>query len=275
MYDVHEDFANLMLVRDWFPEWARPAVRAATELLEKALAGLADGIVAVTPPLADKFRHRNKAVVYNFVPAEFFLRAAEAAKDPRTREFDLLHLGTLSSRRALFLADVLTELHRLRPGARSMIVGTTPEIERSLQGKLPPNCVVVGKTPFDQIPGLLGNARVGLDVHPWLGRHLEVALPVKVCEYMAAGCAVVTSTMPVLDAILKEAGADGQSVALIEGGEPADYARATLRFIEAIESGADPGGRLRAIAERHMSFETETRKLARLYLALLRRPCAT
>jgi glycosyltransferase involved in cell wall biosynthesis len=274
VYDVHEDFANLMLVREWIPAWARPTVRIVTDSFEKILASLADGIVGVTPPLAEKFRHRDKAVVYNFVPAEFFLRAAEAARDARTREFDLLHLGTLSPRRALFLAEVLTEFHRLRPGARSMVVGATPEIERLLQQRLPPGCVLVGKMPFDQIPGLLGNARVGLDVHPWLGRHLEVALPVKVCEYMAAGCAVVTSTMPVLNAILKEARADKQSVALIERGGPSDYARAALQFVEAIDGGADPGAKLRVLAERHMNFDSEAQKLACLYLTLLHRPCA-
>ena len=55
---------------------------------------------------------------------------------------------------------------------------------------------------------MLGNAKVGLDVHPWLGLHLKVALAVKVCEYMAAGCAVVASAMPVLNQILAQAEAD-------------------------------------------------------------------
>jgi hypothetical protein len=46
VYDVHEDFANLMLVRDWLPRWLKPFVRILTESVEKGLALLADGIVA-------------------------------------------------------------------------------------------------------------------------------------------------------------------------------------------------------------------------------------
>jgi glycosyltransferase involved in cell wall biosynthesis len=275
VYDVHEDFANLMLTREWFPAWLRPTVRAVTEVLEKRFAGLADGIVGVTPPIAAKFRHRNKAVAYNFVSLDFFARAGEAAREPRKREFDLLHLGTLSSRRALFLVEVLKAFHRLRPGARSMIVGASAEIEGLLRTRIPPESVLVPPVPYDQIPALLGNARVGLDVHPWLGRHLEVALPVKVCEYMASACAVVSSTMPVLASVLKEADADGESISLIQGGEPRDYARAAVRLLEAIDGGGDPGRKLRALAERHMSFDSEAEKLAGLYLTLLRQPCAT
>src|SRR5262249_50542738 len=65
VYDVHEDFANLMLVRDWLPGWAKPIVRIVTNIAEKTLALLADAIVAVTPPLAAKFINREKIVAYN------------------------------------------------------------------------------------------------------------------------------------------------------------------------------------------------------------------
>jgi glycosyltransferase involved in cell wall biosynthesis len=273
VYDVHEDFATLMLIREWFPKPFRPMVRALTDSVEKGLARLADGIVGVTPPLAEKFGHRHKTVVYNFVPEDFLVCASRAARRPRDREFDLLHLGTLSTRRALFLAEVLKTFHRLRPGARTMVVGASAAIENLLRDRIPTGCVLAGKAPYNEIPPLVGNARVGLDVHPWPDRHLEVALPVKVCEYMAAGCAVVASSMPVLDSLLRESGADGESLSLIRGGEPEEYARAAVRLIEAIDRGADPGGKLRVLAQHYMNFDSEAEKLAGLYLALIEKPC--
>ncbi len=271
VYDVHEDFPNLMLIREWFPRPLRPLVRTVTALVEKGLALLADGVVGVTPPLAEKFGHRHKAVVHNFVPEEFFIRAAQVARPSRQREFDLLHLGTLSSRRALFLAEVLQVFHRLRPQARSMVVGASVEIVDLLKDRLPAGCALAGTVPYERIVDLLGNARVGLDVHPWPDPHLEVALPVKVCEYMAAGCAVVSSSMPVLDSLLKTAGAEAASLSLIQGGEPEDYVRAALQWLEAIEAGAEPGQELRRVAERHMNFVSEADKLGKLYGDLLGR----
>ena len=275
IYDAREDFGNMMLVRDWLPSAVKPAVRFLTEVVERGLARLADAIVGVTPPLTAKFRHRKKIVAYNFVPDDFFEQTAKAKRDPRVREFDVVHLGTLNLRRAAFLAETLREFHRLRPRARSLVIGASAEIEAALRPRVPEGCVLLGKTPFEEIPGLLGNAKVGLDVHPWLGPHLEVALAVKVCEYMAAGCAVVASTMPVLNQLLVEAGANSDSINIIEGGEPLDYAQAALRLVEAIEGGDDPGAQLRALAFEHLRWENEAVKIARLYLQLLGKPCVT
>jgi glycosyltransferase involved in cell wall biosynthesis len=274
VYDVHEDFANLMLVRDWLPVWAKPVVRVLTNATEKGLALLADAIIGVTPPLADKFSNREKVVAYNYISRDFFERAAIAKREPRDREFDLVHLGTLNIQRASFLAKTIHEFHRLRPSARSLIIGAPPDAERILKKSIPDGCVILGATAHDEIPALLGNARVGLDLHPWLGRHLEVALPVKVCEYMAAGCAVVSSSMPVLDQILEETKADSETIRTIKGGEPIDYARPAVELVEAIEKGADPGQKLRELALKHMLWEKEAAKIAQLYLRLVEKKCA-
>ena len=104
VYDVHEDFANLMLIRDWLPVWLKPLVKILTDTVEKGLALLADAIVGVTPPLAEKFSSKERIVAYNYVSQNFFDAAAKLSIEPRNREFDLVHLGTLNLRRARFLA---------------------------------------------------------------------------------------------------------------------------------------------------------------------------
>ena len=268
VYDVHEDFANLMLIRDWLPLWAKPIVKVVTNVAEKGLALMADAIVGVTPPLADKFRNKEKIVAYNYVSRRFFDQAAKMAKEPQKREFDLVHLGTLTLRRANFLANTIQEFHRLRPKARSLVIGLLPETEKILHELVPDNCMLLGKTVHEEIPRLLGNTKIGLDVHPWLGAHLEVALPVKVCEYMAAGCGVVSSSMPVLDQLVGKVARDTEAIKLIDGGCPADYARAAINLIDSIENGADPGSQLRLWALAHMTWENEAVKIAQLYLRL-------
>jgi glycosyltransferase involved in cell wall biosynthesis len=273
VYDVHEDFANLMLIRDWLPAWVKPIVRVVLNRIEKGLALLADAIVGVTPPLAEKFPNRNKIVAYNYVSRDFFDRANKATLPAHSREFDLVHLGTLNRKRAIFLADTIREFHRLRPRARSMVVGLTSEFQDVLKTRGHNNCVLLGKTSHEEIPKLLGNAKIGLDVHPWAAPHLEVAVPVKVCEYMASGCAVVCSAMPVLTQILTAAKVDPGTLTILNGGSPVEYAKAAVRMIEAIERGDDPGSDLHKLAVGHMTWEGEATKIAHLYLQLLGQPC--
>ena len=53
------------------------------------------------------------------------------------------------------------------------------------------------------------------------------------------------------------------------GGTPDDYARGVLRWVEAINRGADPGAKLREVARKSMTWEGELAKVAELYLQLL------
>ena len=275
VYDVHEDFANLMLVRDWLPGPAKPLVRSLVNLCEKSLARLAHGIVAVTPPLAEKFPHGARVVAFNYATADVFDEAARQSREPSNRKYDLVHLGTLNRRRAAFLARVLQAFHARRPAARSLVLGADERVLEGLPVPLPAGCEVVGQVPFDRVAGFLGDSKVGIDVHPWLSPHLLPALAVKVCEYMACRCAVVASSMPVLETVLAGARLD-DAIVRIRGGEPEDYADAAVRLVEAIASGQTPGDRLREFALARMNWDGESRKIAAFYLALLgRRPCAT
>lgn len=271
VYDVHEDFANLMMIRDWLPGPVKPLVRILTESFEKTLARLAHGIVSVTPPLVEKFAGHTRVVAYNFPTEDFFAAAAAAAaaRPPSQRTYDLVHLGTLNRRRGAFLSAVLREFHRLRPGARSLILGAERNVTAEIAPDLPEGCEVIGKVPYDRVPSMLADSRVGIDVHPWLTPNLVPALAVKVCEYMASGCAVVASAMPVLDRVLDGSSLVPDSFERIEGGQPGDYARAAVRLLDRIASGGDPGEALRVFARSHLNWRTEAVKLGRFYRELV------
>lgn len=268
VYDVHEDFANLILIRNWLPSALRGILCVLIDFFEKRLTLLADGVVGVTPPLTAKFGNRRKITAHNFVSGGFFDRAKLYSKAPRARRFDLVHLGTLSAKRAIFLADVIKEVHKLYPQAKVLVAGVLPDIMESLKSRIGAgNCLIIGKTPHHEIPRLLGNSKVAINVHPWPDPHLNVALPVKIGEYMASGCAVVTSSMPILKNIVRAA----HGIEFIETDNPGDYARAVIGGLEKIKKREDPGGRLREFALRNMLWEKEALKIARLYSGLLSR----
>lgn len=273
VYDVHEDFAELMTVREWVPAPLRGVVRALTRAAEAGLARLVHAVVGVTPPLAGRFPGRPGVTVANYPPPSFVEQADRALRPPRARRYDVVHLGTLSAPRAGFLLEVLRLVHRLRPGTSSLVVGMDARRFEAMRAEVPPGCDIRGKVPFEAVAGLLADARLGIDVHPWLTPHLLPALPVKVCEYMLCGCAVVSSTMPVLAAVAEEVGAAPTALVLLDSSDPADYAAAAVSLLDRIDAGDDPGASLRATARRGLVWEREAERLVDLYRTLLGGRC--
>lgn len=270
VYDVHEDFANLLKIRSYLPGILKPFVSMIVNGIEKGLARLVHGIVGVTQPLADRFTHNHRIAAYNFPSHRFYDYAKSVARPIAEREYDLIHLGTLSEHRALFLVDTLQKLHSQRIGTRTLITGVHEHIYNKIKHLLPSGCKLESQIPYDQVPLRLGNARVGLDVHPFHTANLEVAVPVKIFEYMACGCGVVTSQMPVLNDLFVTGGINSTDITSIDGGTAETYANAIINMLDRINNKDDIGRRLQGLAHQNYVWEREAGKLANFYLKLLK-----
>ncbi len=268
IYDVHEDFSELLRIRSYLPGFLRTMMPPAVNLVEKSLARRVDAIIAVTPRLAARFRNRERETLYNFPSRRFYENALLTAKPVRARQYDLVHLGALSEARARFLAETLAILRRKRRSFTALITGTHPDRARLLERIKPEGCAIEGVIPYDGIALRLGEARIGLDIHPFPTSNLDVALPVKIFEYIASGCAVVTSSMPVLADLIDNDAQLSRSLRVIAGGEPERYAASILDALDRIDGGDDPGNRARiAVAERYV-WEKEAEKMIDLYRRL-------
>lgn len=267
VYDVHEDFANLMLRREWIPRPLRPLVRRLLRGLERVLVRSTDAVVSVTQGLVDEFPHARRVALYN-LPSPAFTAAAEAALPASQRTVDVVHLGTLSRERLEFLAEVLENLASLRGSARVRLVGLQPDQREWLQLRLPATveASLDGPLPYADIPAALAGCRLGVDVHPVLYPHLRHALPVKVVEYMGAGCGVVSSYLPELERLLP-AELDGR-LTLLRSTDPAEYARSLAGWLDDPVALDEAAAVLRRAAEEQLSWESQAPKLLRLYASL-------
>ena len=209
IYDVHEDFPELIRGRTWIPSLLRRPMRNLVALLEKGCARACDGVTGATGALTEHFPHARRMALYNLPSRAFIDEVARQARPPRERGYDVVHLGTLAEAGRLeFLIAVLDELFARKPEARGLIIGVRPDQERALAAHFPPERVtVLGKIPYTQVAAYLGDCRIGVSLFPTLYPHLRCAVPVKVFEYMAAGCAVVTSHLPELQRLIGDEGA--------------------------------------------------------------------
>jgi glycosyltransferase involved in cell wall biosynthesis len=267
VYDVHEDFANLMLRRDWIPRPIRPLVRRVLRVFERTLVRSADAVVSVTQGLVDEFPHARRIAVYN-LPSPAFTAAAATALPASQRAIDVVHLGTLNRERLEFLADVLEGVASLRGGAHVRVIGVRPEQREWLRSRLPANVEASfdGQLPYGAIPSALAECRLGVDVHPVLYPHLRHAVPVKVVEYMAAGCGVVSSYLPELERLLP-AELNGR-LTLLRSTDPAEYARSLAGWLDDPAALDEAAAALRRAAAEQLSWESQAPKLLRLYASL-------
>ena len=270
IYDVHEDFSNLLLRRTWLP---RPLKRLVGRLgrVEKWLASRCDGVMAVTQTLVDGFDHPRRVAVYNLPSSGFIAAAAAASLERPERDVDLVHLGTLSEERLLFLVDVIRRIAARRPETSALIIGLRPEqvdlVRRDLRGV---DVETHGQLPYDAIPAMLARCRIGVNVHPILYPHLRCAVPVKVFEYMASGCSVVTSHLPELSRLLGDDAVEFVVTVLDPSPEP--YADEIARLLSDGDSLASRSGRVQDLAARRWTWATEERKLVEFVEAVVAEP---
>ena len=268
IYDVHEDFGKLMLRRDWIPTFLRRAIATILEIAERMLALSVDGIIGVTDPLTAKFWNHRKISIYN-LPSSFLLRMASSSlPTPEKRIYDLVHLGTLSHERLVFLGQIIRILLRLRPEIKILVVGLRSE-QVHWARKSFPNCAdIIGKVPYHKVPAYLIKCRIGINIHPILYPHLKVAVPAKIFEYMACGCNVVTSYLPELDRLLDEE--TKKNISIIKNGDPSVYAHRINQMLSQRERlVANQALLTRKVVEKY-NWNTEAKKLILFYQQLLK-----
>jgi glycosyltransferase involved in cell wall biosynthesis len=230
IYDAHEDFSQLMLRRTWMPGALRRMV-GRLGVVEKQLSSSCAGVMGATEALVENFDHPHRLAVHNLPTREFLATARATALPMAEREFDVVHLGTLSDERLDFLIAVMREMLELRPAATALVIGLTgPQAQRVRAEFSTASVTVIGKVSYARIPRFLGTCRIGLDVHPILYPHLRCAVPVKVFEYMANGSAVVTSYLPELHRLLGPEGA--RHVVTVTEPQPAAYASALAALLD-------------------------------------------
>lgn len=274
VYDIHEYYSEIQGYR--IPEGISRLLlrRLLSALIEKGPSRIFDAVVFPTYALRDAIYAGPRAeVLVNLLP-----RSAIASNETLSNEkrYDLVFSGTMSSFRAGPTMEMMAHILAERPSARMLFLGLHPETVNWMIANAPSesvrnSLVFHPRVSHSEVAGILALARIGFDYHP-MQRRFQVAIPMKVYEYMAIGLPVVTTRFPELERQL----GDGVEIVFVEGDDQRDYARAILDLL------ADPdrqarlarAGHARLLSDLHWE-NSEAPKLYALYARLLKHPFGT
>jgi len=262
VYDIHEDAPQQILSKAWLPPRIRPWIARGVSKLEALAARLFDGLIAATPAIAARFPASKTVVVRNFPRLEE-LAFSSSARPYAQRPPRVVYVGGITAIRGA--VEMVEAIARVQAKAELVLAGAfESDALREHLAQRPgwQRTHFVGWLNRAEIADLLGQARVGLVLLAPLPRY-QVAWPVKLFEYMAAGIPFVASDFPLWRQIGEGAGL------FVDPRDPDAIAQAIQWLLTHPREAQAMGERGRHLVETRYNWEQEAQELLRLYARLL------
>jgi glycosyltransferase involved in cell wall biosynthesis len=268
IYDVHEDYEQNILSRQWLRKWPRIKMLIAklTYLTEVVASHFFDWIVAADSNIKSKFPNQKSTVIMN-VPPRSFIR--DNQRDGLNQRFKAIYLGLATEDRGLF--QVLDSLKYVKNQEIEVhFVGNVSHHEYEGSIARQPGAVFHGRVPWQQVSEILADADVGLLLFQPTPAHLHFTGEgnTKLFEYMSAGLPIVFSDLTQLKRLLTK----------LDVGIPVDPTdpKAIAEALDCLYDNITLRRRLsdngkRAVAEQY-NWENQEAQLLGIYGKLFGRP---
>jgi glycosyltransferase involved in cell wall biosynthesis len=265
IYDCHEYYAEAMAARMWIPRIFRPLARIAFEVFESLIASSLSAAVVVTDNQLLSFE--GATLLYNFPAQRSF-----AASTPVVRnKHQLICVGQLSRPRGVFMLVEITRLLKQHESVELLLLGrfdseSTKDKVQSLiaDADLTERIHLLGQIPYGKLKSYLSRAAVGLVPLQPTSQYSKV-IPTKMFEYMACGLPIVASDLPPIRQFMGELNCG----LLVDPADPQAHAEAILYLLDHPDEAQRMGKNGRKAVEEKYNWESEGRKLLRLYEELL------
>ncbi|MEZ5125930.1 MAG: glycosyltransferase [Thermoleophilia bacterium] len=270
VYDMHEYVPESVANKPYIPAALRPLASRATAIVQRSLAGTADGVVLVTDAQISALGRSPalRAVLPNHPDLARFEGAtpvAELAADPRLR---LIYVGSLS--RARGCTVMLDVMERLARDEAVLYLGGTfneraleVETKARLAAGLGDRVKLLGRIPPETLPSFLAAAEV-----VWVPslpdrQYGHPTLPTKLLEGLAMGLAALVSDMPGRGELVRK---ERCGVVVSPGVD--GHLEGVRRLLDERHALASMGARGRAAVERDYSWGAIAGDLVDFYDAL-------
>lgn len=266
IYDVHEHFPLVVMVRPWVPSWLRRPFSRLVDWGERLLARyFVTAVVGVVEEQGERFASRPFAVVKNYPRLEWFAPGGRALGPCA-----LVHIGSLSEDRGgLFLLEIMRALATTHPQVRLLSIGEfhSQELRERFEARLRDWGLEEQiqysekRVPYDELGAAIAACQIGLVPGQVSPKNLASFVPTKLFEYFACGLPVVASDLP----SIRRFRAVADWGLLVDPRDPAAHARAIGCLLDDPVAARAKGARSRRAAEEHFNWDAEAEKLLALY----------
>ena len=237
LLDLHEAMPEFF--RGRFPKAANPISYKLLLLQERLSIALANELLTVNEPLAERLRRRGAdparlTVVMNSPDLRLFSAAAHPRRDfMADGVLRLVYAGAITPTYELdVVLRAVAELRRERPSLRLAVTlygrGDAEEPLKALAQELGIADLVElpGRIPIDTVAAAVARADVGIAATR-LDAYSEVSLSTKVLEYGALEKPVAATRLPTVELYFGQ-----DTLSLYEPGDPSSLARVILHMVD-------------------------------------------
>jgi len=271
VYDVHENYPQDILTKEWIPGPLRRLVSSIFRVFEDTAVRGVDGVVVVNRHLEGRFEGKARVVrVANYSRLDNHVNSKRDTdrREPGARPY-FVYAGRVSDDRGLH--ECLRALESLgEEGAEILCAGRIGHVaNRQLRALLQHAHTDVpfkylGLLPYEAIPPLFEGALAGLLCFQPTPNNV-LGTPNKLFEYMSAGIPVIASDFP----FIREVVAEADCGLLVQPDDTRQIASAMAHLLHHPQDAARMGENgLRAARERY-NWQGEEKKLLSLYETLL------
>lgn len=253
LYEAHEIFADS----------APPAKQEKTRQMEQAVLAKANKTIAITRELARLLQERyGLPQKLSVIPSATSLPPRLPPKNWPQAGRHIVYAGSLYEWKG---AQDLVAAAAWLPGCRITLLGGEPHRVRELRQAIPPDgaeIVFTGHVSHSEVASHLGQACIAV-LPNREGSVSAFTSPLKLFEYMAAGCAIVATDLPVFKEVLQPADA-----LWAKPGDPASLASALSTLARNPSHAQSLGNRSRELAKAY-SWDARAQRLKSLFEDML------
>lgn len=268
VFDAHES-VGLILLKDWLPRRVRRLIAGIAESVDRSCGARVDAVITPTRLLRDRYsRFARRSECFHNFPSPEFLRMRDAVwQGGAGRAKEVIHVGTLSAHRLEFFVQVAGQFLAAQADWRWTFIGLRPDqqawVERNRPGDLAGRLTATESIPHLEVARRCCRARIGVNYHRLDSAQIQVAIPLKVFEYLACGLVTVSTRVPLLVELVEDCPAVRFADESLEGFTAALTAAARAKGWEASSDAA------RRFVEERFNCRTEAMRLAQVYEDIL------